>query len=240
MVAAPHVSVLIPARNEARNLDFLLDEIGAALAGRSFEILVIDDGSTDDTGALIAGRRRAGLPVRHIRHEQAFGKSAALRTGLTHARGAVIVTLDGDGQNDPVYIPPMLDMLADEKTALIVGQRQNRTDGGPKKYASRFANGVRGWLLADGARDSGCGLRVIRREVFALLPFFDGQHRFLPALVQREGHGVAFHDIVDRPRRYGESHYGIMDRGLRGIYDLFGVIWLKRRFRGRANGREVF
>ncbi|HMN87354.1 MAG TPA: glycosyltransferase family 2 protein [Bauldia sp.] len=234
-------SVVIPARNEAKNLDFLIDEIAAALSGRSFEVIVVDDGSTDDTGDVVAKKRAAGIAARHIRHARSLGQSAAVRTGVLRANGTVVVTIDGDGQNDPVNIPKMLDTLAasDADTAMVTGQRRARTDGGSKKLASRFANGLRRRVLKDGTVDSGCGLRAVRRDVFLTLPFFDAWHRFLPALVIREGYKVVGIDIVDRPRRFGQSNYGILDRGLRGLPDLFGVWWLMRRFRGRADVSEI-
>ncbi len=243
MSAASNIlaSVVIPAKNEARNLDFLIDEIAAALAGRSFEVIVVDDGSTDDTAAVVRAKRAAGVPARHLRHERPFGQSAAVRTGVLAARGEIIVTIDGDGQNDPANIPKMITTLTDAgaDTAVVTGQRRERTDGGRKKLASRFANGLRRRVLRDGTVDSGCGLRAVRREVFLLLPFFDAWHRFLPALVLREGYQVVGIDIVDRPRRFGQSNYGILDRGVRGLLDLFGVWWLQRRFRGRVRAVEL-
>ncbi|MEX0851984.1 MAG: glycosyltransferase family 2 protein [Bauldia sp.] len=240
MSVNPLVSVVIPARNEARNLGPLLAEILAALAKSSFEVIVVDDGSDDDTGAMIAATRAAGLPVRHLRHDRPLGQSASVRTGLLAAGGEIVVTLDGDGQNDPAFIPRLIEMLegGGANLGLVSGRRRRRTDAGIKRYASRFANGLRQWVLKDGADDSACGLKAIRREVFLLLPFFDGQHRFMPALVKREGYEVAWLDIVDRRRRFGRSNYGIVDRGLRGLLDLFGVWWLKRRFRGRADANE--
>lgn len=233
-------SIVIPAKNEAQNLDPLIDEIAAVLAGEAYEIVVVNDGSTDDTASVLAAKRAKGLPVRHIRHPRSLGKSAGLRTGMLAAKGRFVVTVDGDGQNDPRYIPEMLARLSapGSAIALVVGQRENRTDGGRKKYASRFANKLRARVLKDGTRDSGCGLRALRRDVFALLPYFDGLHRFLPALVLREGYAIDWIDIVDRPRQFGQSHYGIVDRGVRGVLDLFGVWWLKRRFRGRADAVE--
>ena len=234
-------SVVIPAKNEARNLEFLLDEVAAALAGRPFEILVVDDGSTDDTAAVLAAKKAAGLPVRHIRHARSLGQSAAVRSGVIRAHGAVIVTMDGDGQNDPANIPRLLAALeaAGPATGAVSGQRRKRTDSGGKQWASRLANGLRRRVLRDETEDSGCGLRAVRREVFLLLPFFDGWHRYIPALILREGYAVSALDIVDRPRQFGRSNYGILDRGLRGLLDLFGVWWLKRRFRGRADVTEL-
>lgn len=225
------VSVVIPAKDEAENLAILIGEILTALAGRPHEVVVVDDGSTDGTGALLASLRAAGEPVRHVRHERPCGQSAAVRSGVLAARGAVVVTIDGDGQNDPAYIPALLAALdaAGPSVALAAGQRLKRTDGFWKKHASRFANGLRGAILKDGTRDSGCGLKALRRDVFVLLPYFDGWHRFLPALVIREGFGVTHVDVVDRSRRFGRSNYGIFDRGLRGALDLFGVWWLLKR-----------
>ncbi|WP_181705584.1 glycosyltransferase family 2 protein [Chthonobacter rhizosphaerae] len=227
------VSVVIPAKDEADNLAILIEEILTALAARPLEVVVVDDGSTDSTGALLARLRQEGKPVRHIRHEVPCGQSSAVRSGVLAARGQVVVTIDGDGQNDPAYIPALLAALqaAGPSVALAAGQRLKRTDGVYKKYASRFANALRGAILADGTRDSGCGLKAVRRPVFLLLPFFDGWHRFLPALVIREGYGVVHVDVVDRPRRFGRSNYGIFDRGLRGALDLFGVWWLRKRRR---------
>lgn len=235
------LSVIVPARNEAENLTPLLGEIADALAGQSFEIIIVDDASTDNSHDIIQAGKDAGLALRHLRHAQRRGQSAALRTGLLAARGALIATLDGDGQNDPANIPTMLTMLttADPRTALITGERRQRTDSGGKRFASRFANRLRGRVLGDNIADSGCGLRLIRREIFLTLPFFDGWHRFLPALVLREGYLVKTIAITDRPRRFGRSHYGILDRGMRGILDLFGVWWLKRRFPGRADTSEL-
>lgn len=225
------VSVVIPAKDEADNLAILIEEILAALSGRPHEVVVVDDGSTDGTASLLAGMRAAGKPVRHVRHAEPCGQSAAVRSGVLKAAGDVVVTIDGDGQNDPAYIPALLAALdaAGPSVALAAGQRLKRTDGVWKKYASKFANGLRGAILKDGTRDSGCGLKAVRRSVFVLLPYFDGWHRFLPALVIREGFGVTHVDVVDRPRRFGRSNYGIFDRGLRGALDLFGVWWLRKR-----------
>lgn len=240
MFAELSVSVLIPAKNEARNLEFLLDEVAAALSGERFEIIVVDDGSSDDTDVVLRAKKAAGLPVRHLRHDRSLGQSAAVRTGLLASNGAVIVTMDGDGQNDPVNIPRMLNVLAEAgpDAGVVNGKRLDRTDGYRKKLGSRVANAIRRRILNDDTDDSGCGLRVLRREIFLLLPFFDGWHRFVPALVVREGYRVVSVGITDRPRRFGRSNYGILGRGARGIVDLMGVWWLKRRFRGRANATE--
>ncbi|WP_245884278.1 glycosyltransferase family 2 protein [Hartmannibacter diazotrophicus] len=233
MTGASRISVVIPAKDEADNLAVLIPEILTALAGRDHEVVVVDDGSSDRTGAMLAGMRAEGKPVRHIRHESPCGQSAAVRSGMLAASGDIVATIDGDGQNDPAYIPALVDALeaAGPGVALAAGQRLGRTDGFWKKYASRFANWLRGAILQDGTRDSGCGLKAVRREVFLLLPYFDSWHRFLPALVIREGYKVVHVDVVDRHRRFGKSNYGIFDRGLRGVLDLFGVWWLRKRRR---------
>jgi len=234
MTADNLISVVIPARNEAPNLPGVFDEIEQALAGRRYEIILVDDGSTDDTAAVMT-RERARRPgiVRHLRHDRSTGKSLALRTGVMAARGSLVATMDGDGQNNPVHVAEMVDALheAGPGVGIAVGQRLKRegSDSLAKKYASRFANGLRNAILKDNTRDTACGLKVVRTDVFRRLPFFEGSHRFLPALVLIEGYGVVHRDVVDRPRQHGASHYGILDRGLHGALDLFGVWWLRRR-----------
>src|SRR5437660_490895 len=230
----PAVSVVVAARNETGNVAPLIAEIVAALgAASSFEIVYVNDGSTDGTEAelraLMAGRGW----LRQIKHASSCGQSAAVRTGVAHARAAVIVTLDGDGQNDPAFIPTLLTALTAgaPRIGLVAGQRVGRKSSGFKKLQSRIANGVRGAVLRDGTRDTGCGLKAFRREVFLALPYFDGLHRFLPALVRREGYDIGYVDGVDRPRRFGTSNYGMWDRLWVGILDLFGVWWLIRRRR---------
>jgi len=226
------LSVLIPCKNEADNLAFLLDEIMQALAGRNFEILIIDDGSTDNTAALIRVKAAAaGGRLRYIRHDKSAGKGRALFTGIYAARGEIILTIDGDGQNNPIYLPQLADALiaAGPQCGIACGQRLQRTDSAAKQYASRFANGLRQKLLRDNTRDTACGLKAIYRAVFLRLPFFENWQRYFPALVKREGYSAAHINVVDRPRRYGESKYGIFDRGFAGIADLIGVSWLMRR-----------
>ena len=169
--------------------------------------------------------------LRVIRHDRSAGQSTAVRTGVFAARGDVAVTMDGDGQNDPAYLPLLADALlaGGETVGIAAGQRLKRRDTRLKQIASRFANAIRESILRDGTRDSGCGLKALPTDLFRQLPFFDGWHRYLPALVLREGRGVVHVDVVDRSRRHGKSNYGILDRGLRGILDLFGVWWLRRR-----------
>jgi dolichol-phosphate mannosyltransferase len=230
--AAPAVSVVVPVRNEAENVAPLADEIAAAMTGRwSFELVFVDDGSTDDTAAAL-GRVRVGRSrVRQISHATSCGQSAAVRTGVVAARAPLIVTLDGDGQNDPSFVPALVRALetGGARVGLVAGQRVGRRASGFKRLQSRVANAVRGAILRDGTRDTGCGLKAFRRETFLALPYFDGLHRFLPALVKRDGYEVAYVEVIDRPRRHGRSNYGLWDRLWVGILDLIGVWWLIRR-----------
>lgn len=226
------ISLLMPARNEAENLPVVLDELDRVFAARDWEVLVVDDGSTDASREVLL-RRRAERPdhLRVLFHAVSAGKSAALRTAAMAARGDILGTLDADGQNDPAALLQMIERLesAPPKVGLCVGQRLKRSDSGAKRWASRFANRLRQALLADATRDSACGLKAMRADVYRRLPYFDNQHRFFPALVLREGFDIIHHDVVDRPRAHGKSHYGILDRGLQGALDLFGVWWLRRR-----------
>jgi len=231
MSLAPDASVVIPAKNEAENLPGLIDEIHAAMAGRNYEIVIIDDGSTDGTSQLLVERARTDTRLVHFRHPASLGRSAAVYTATRIARGTHIVTLDGDGQNNPVYLPPMLDRLALPDVGLVAGQRLGRKDTWSKRYASKIANAVRGWFLGDGTRDTGCGLKAFRRDAFLDLPYFETMHRFLPALFIADGWKVELLDVVDRKRWHGTSKYGNLERLLVGIPDLFGVAWIRRRRR---------
>jgi dolichol-phosphate mannosyltransferase len=225
--------VVVPVRNEAGNVTPLIDEIAAAMAGRAFEIVYVNDGSTDGTAAELAALMRARPYLREVRHAQSCGQSSAVRTGVATARAPVVVTLDGDGQNDPKFLPALVDAVAQggAKVGLAAGQRVGRKATAFKRFQSRVANRVRGAILRDGTRDTGCGLKAFRRDVFLALPYFDGLHRFLPALVRRDGYEVVYVDVIDRERRHGVSNYGMWDRLWVGILDLMGVWWLLRRRR---------
>jgi dolichol-phosphate mannosyltransferase len=228
----PVVSIVVPVRNEAANIAPLVTEILAALAGRwAFEILYVDDGSSDATAQRISDLRKTCPQLRQVGHATSCGQSAAVRTGVRFARGAIVATLDGDGQNNPAFLPDLIATVerGGDRIGLAAGQRVGRKDTGFKRLQSRVANRVRNAILHDGTRDTGCGLKAFRREVFLSLPYFDGLHRFLPALVRREGYGIAYVDVVDRPRLHGVSNYGLWDRLWVGILDLAGVWWLIRR-----------
>jgi dolichol-phosphate mannosyltransferase len=238
------ISVVIPVCNEEDNVIPLAREIEAALRGsHPFEILFVDDGSTDGTAEAVRNARRAIPEVRLLRHSRRSGQSAAVASGVRRARGEWIATLDGDGQNDPADFPAMLDALAaargsDPEVRLVMGNRVTRRDTWLRRLSSRVANGVRGWLLDDGTPDTGCGIKLMHRDTFLELPFFDHMHRFLPALYQRQGAKVISVPVNHRPRTRGTSKYGLNNRLWVGIVDLYGVMWLKSRFKPGLEVRE--
>jgi glycosyltransferase involved in cell wall biosynthesis len=240
--AAPAISVIVPVRNEADNVAPLTEEIVAALIERwSFELIFVNDGSSDGTEAALTELIRERPWLRQIKHAVSCGQSAAVRSGVVAAHAPVIATLDGDGQNDPSFIPALLRAFeaGSPRIGLVAGQRVGRRSTSFKQFQSRVANTVRGAILRDGTRDTGCGLKAFRRDVFLTLPYFDGLHRFLPALVRREGYDIGYVDVIDRPRRHGKSNYGLWDRLWVGILDLFGVWWLIRRRRRLPEVSEV-
>ena len=231
----PRLTVLIPVRDEEANILPLVEEIAAALDPVvAYEILYVNDGSADGTAGAVLRAAEARPQVRLLALDANSGKAAALRAGAAAARGELLVLIDGDGQNNPVDIPRLLAAFdTSPGTGLAMAQRVGRKDTAFKRWQSRTANRIRRRLLADDTRDAGCGFALLPRAVFRSLPFFAGIHRFLPALVRREGHAVVFVDVVDRPRRAGVSKYGFFDRLWVGIADMFGVLWLIRR-RGRV------
>ena len=239
---APAVSIVVPVRNEAGNISPLIAEITAALDGRwTYEIVYVNDGSTDATAERLADEMGQRQNLRQVRHSQSSGQSAAVRTGVRFARGSIVATLDGDGQNNPIFLRDLISAIEQggAKLGLVAGQRVGRKDTGFKKFQSRIANGVRNAILHDGTRDTGCGLKAFRRDVFLALPYFDGLHRFLPALIRREGFEIAYVDVIDRPRHSGVSNYGFFDRLWIGIMDLAGVWWLIRRKKTTPVATEV-
>jgi dolichol-phosphate mannosyltransferase len=232
--AVVDVSIVVPVRNEQGNVAPLIAEIAAALDGRwPFEIIYVNDGSTDATPLRLAELMQSRGNLRRIDHAASCGQSAAVRTGVRQARGAIVATLDGDGQNNPAFLPNLIAAIESggHGVGLAAGQRVGRKDTGFKKMQSKIANAVRNAILKDGTRDTGCGMKAFRRDVFLSMPYFDGLHRFLPALVRREGFDIAYVDVIDRPRHSGVSNYGFFDRLWIGIMDLAGVWWLIRRKR---------
>jgi dolichol-phosphate mannosyltransferase len=226
------LSIVIPVRNEAANIGPLIAEIRAALDGQfEYEVIVVDDGSTDRTAEVLRGVKATFGRLRLLRHARRTGQSAAIRSGVKAARSPWIATLDGDGQNDPADIPRLWELVRATPTAslMIAGMRRRRRDSGIKRLASRIANGVRARLLGDGTPDTGCGLKLFPRALYLDLPFFDHNHRFLPALALRQGGHVQSIAVNHRPRGGGISNYRIFDRLWVGIVDLAGVLWLKRR-----------
>jgi dolichol-phosphate mannosyltransferase len=227
----PAVSVVVPVRNESGNVAPLVAEIATALQDRPFEIVYVNDGSTDATEQELRALMQDRPWLRQIRHERSCGQSAAIRTGVTSAHAELVITIDGDGQNDPAFIPALIAAYhaGAPRIGLVAGQRVGRKATWFKKLQSRIANAVRSSVLKDGTRDTGCGLKAVRRDLFLSLPYFDGVHRFLPALVRREGFEIGYVEVVDRLRRHGVSNYGLWDRLWIGLVDLFGVWWLIRR-----------
>ncbi len=225
------LSLVIPVFDEQDNVQPLLDEVRAALDGRfDYEVIFVDDGSRDATLARLRALRSGCPRLRVLHHRRNAGQSAALLSGLRAARAPWVATLDGDGQNDPADIPALYEVArGDDSLWLVGGWRRQRRDTWLKRLSSRVANRVRSALLGDATPDTGCGLKLLRREAVLQLPRFDHMHRFLPALVLREGGGVRSVPVNHRPRARGVSKYGLFNRLWIGIADLFGVMWLRRR-----------
>ena len=224
MPASPAISVVVPLYNEEGNVAELQRQIEAALATRDYEIVLVDDASTDNTLANIPGGER----VRVLQFEKNSGQSAAMHAGIHQARGDIIVTLDGDLQNDPADIPAMITML-NQGWDLVCGYRQKRKDTAFKRLQSRIANAVRARFVGDGVRDTGCTLKAMRRDCREALLLFNGMHRFIPALIRNMGWRVTELPVNHRPRVSGVSKYGFGNRALRATMDMFGVRWLNSR-----------
>lgn len=240
-----YVSILIPAKNEASNLPPLLEEIRVAMADEAYEVIVVDDGSTDNSVATLRALKNDGFSqLRILTHTRSLGQSTSIYHAAIAARGQWLATLDGDGQNDPADIPGMLALVRGSEghaggVKLVAGHRVNRRDTASKRWASRFANGLRSRMLKDSTPDTGCGLKVVEREAFLNLPYFDHMHRYIPALIQRHNGKMIVHPVNHRHRGAGVSKYGNLDRALVGILDLFGVWWLIKRTRLNAIPQEV-
>jgi glycosyltransferase involved in cell wall biosynthesis len=237
----PDISVVVPVFDEEGAAPALAREIAAAFKGRRFEIVFVDDASRDGTRAALEALSSEIPQLRVLAHRKNSGQSRAIRSGILGARGAVIVTLDGDGQNDPADGPALVDalMAGPPELALVGGERVKRQDSRAKKIASRIGNGVRKRLLKDTANDTGCGLKAFRREAFLRLPYFDHIHRYLPALMLREGYRTDFRPVNHRHRQTGRSKYTNLGRLWASLSDLFGVMWLQSRARNPGGVDEA-
>ena len=237
------ISILVPVMNEAGNIRPLIDEICTAMAGRKFEIIYVDDASDDATGEELLAILSDVPQLRVLRHTKRAGQSAAIRSGLLRASGALVGILDGDGQNVPTDFPAleaaMTDASKDGVMVMAAGIRQRRNDSPMRLLASRGARWVRTSLLGDTHPDSGCGIKILPRDLFMQLPFFDHMHRFMPSLVRRHGGIVVGVPVAHRARIVGASKYRIVDRLLVGIYDIIGVIWLLRRGPAQGHVTEI-
>ena len=232
---APDLSVVAPMHNEAGNAARLAEEIAGVLEGREFEIVFVNDASTDATLDELVEAKRSIPQLRVITHRVNAGQSRAIRTGVLAARAPVVCTLDGDGQNPPEHIPALVDALkradAPGHLGMVAGRRVGRQDSAAKRFASKLGNGVRKFMLNDDADDTGCGLKAFKRDAYLLLPYFDHQHRFLPALIKREGFSIEFRDVGHRPRMAGQSKYTNLGRLFASLSDMLGMIWLNSRAR---------
>ncbi len=239
----PEFSVISPVRNEADNVEALAREISQALAGRAFEIIFVDDCSQDDTRARLFALKDKIPNLRIVGHRKNAGQSRAVRTGVLAARANVILTLDGDGQNDPADLAGLLGQLnradAQGDLALVQGRRDKRVDSSWKKLGSRFANNVRRAMLRDKNADSGCGMRAFKREAYLQLPYFDHMHRYLPALMQSEGFMVEERAVGHRVRKHGRSNYTNFGRLADAWSDMQGVMWLRKRRRSPGGTDEI-
>jgi glycosyltransferase involved in cell wall biosynthesis len=225
----PTLSIVLPVHNERDNLAPLLDELETALAGKTHEIVAVDDGSTDDSLTVLMKLRERHPELIVLALEAHAGQSAATMAGCDAARGEIVVTMDADGQNDPHDIPALLERLsATSGCVAVVGYRAARRDSAWKRFQSWIANAARNRLTGDAVRDTGCALKAVRRDVFRTLPRFDGMHRFLPTLIRLHGGLVIEAPVAHRPRRFGHSKYGMWNRAQRGLWDAMGVRWLRR------------
>lgn len=239
----PEFSVVVPVHNESGNVEALINEIARSLDGRAFEMIFVDDASKDDTRAVLLGLKKLYPELRVVSHRKNAGQSRAIRTGAEAARAPIMGTLDGDGQNDPADLPSLYRSLtrpdAPEGLAMVMGRRANRKDSAWKKFGSSFANSIRKRMLRDDCDDSGCGIKVMKREAYLALPYFDHMHRYMPALMSAEGHGVEFLNVNHRERGAGQSKYTNFGRLWAALSDLRGVMWLIRRRRSNGGVDEL-
>lgn len=229
----PDFSVVVPVFDEGGAAPALAREIAAAFGTRNYEIVFVNDASRDNTLELLTALKAEIPQLRVLSHHKNSGQSRSVRSGILAARAPIVVTMDGDGQNDPADAPRLAERLkaAPDTLAMVGGERVKRQDSNAKRFASKFGNGVRGWLLKDGALDTGCGLKAFRREAFLRLPYFDHIHRYLPALMIREGYDIVFEPVNHRHRETGVSKYTNFGRLKASVSDLLGVLWLQSRAR---------
>jgi len=242
MAKATEISVVIPVKNEAGNIDHLIKEIDKSLKSINYEIIYVNDGSLDNTEIELKNNLKKNNRLRVISHKVSQGQSAALRSGVLASKSPLIATLDGDGQNDPSDLKKMVELIKKykNKLTLIGGVRVNRKDSKPRLWASSFAKYCRFFLLKDKHPDSGCGIKVFHKELFIKLPYFDHMHRFLSALALREGAIVLEFDVKHRERVVGSSNYTNIGRLLVGIFDVLGVMWLRKRMPNNTSSIEIF
>jgi glycosyltransferase involved in cell wall biosynthesis len=237
------ISIVAPVRDEAGVAPALAREIAAALDGRAYEMIFVDDCSRDDTRAELAALKGELPALRLLGHRNNAGQSRAVRTGVLAARAPIVATLDGDGQNDPADLPRLVARLtrhdAPAELGMVAGVRVKRQDSNAKRWASKWANAIRQAALKDGATDSGCGIKAFKREAFLRLPYFDHMHRFMPALMLREGFAVEYLEVNHRPRTAGRSKYTNLERLAANATDLFGVMWLRGRARNPGGADEL-
>jgi glycosyltransferase involved in cell wall biosynthesis len=243
MEGRPEFSVVAPVRNEAENVEALVQEIAETLSGRAYEMIFVDDSSTDDTRERLHALKAKYPALRVLGHRRNAGQSRAVRTGVLAARSSIIVTIDGDGQNDPTDIAGLVGQLnradAPAELALVQGRRTKRSDSSWKRFGSRLANSVRGAMLKDKSPDSGCGARAFKRDAYIQLPYFDHMHRYLPALMMSEGFQVEGREVRHRTRKHGRSNYSKFGRLGNAWSDMRGVMWLRRRRRSPGGIDEI-
>lgn len=234
------ISFVIPVHNEAGNIEQLIKEIILLASGYTYQIVVVDDTSTDTTAAVLSELKQEIANLKIVRHKAKHGQSGAIVTGVEQAEGELIVTLDGDGQTDPADIPKVISTLFKNNATcrMVIGYRKNRKDSLWRIISSKTANYVRSSLLKDCTPDTGCGLKAFYKQTFTELPCFDHMHRFLPALIRMQGGEIISVEVNHRERRHGKSNYGTMDRLWAGLIDLMGVYWLCLRTRNISD-REV-
>lgn len=230
-MSRPDLSVVFPVFNESENIPILLDEIEAALRGRpwTYEIIAVDDGSRDSSLDVLKRSRDKHPTLRILALEKNTGQTAALDAAWRAARGNFVVSLDADLQNDPADIPRMMDALESHKVDMVIGVRVNRQDTALRRLQSKIGNGVRNWITRDHITDTGCSLKLLRREIVDRVRLYTGMHRFLPTLARIEGYKVMEIPVNHRPRRFGTSNYGAMNRAFRGLADCFAVRWMSKR-----------